>query len=154
MTKLDLTGAEAHAAFLLNKAQGDQLAADELDPSGYTTDNATDVKAGLEFAADTATQSANVIAMLVNRIRELERASQTGSGEAATARFEVRVDGNIAAGAEGCEANALREATHYFYQYVDEADTEIELVQVSRVLYIDRDAARAALGGGDSGEKK
>ncbi|NSX18132.1 hypothetical protein HTY52_28930 [Cupriavidus taiwanensis] len=56
------------------------------------------------------------------------------------ARFEVRIDGNTVAGAEGEESDALREATHYFYQYIDEAEAEAELVQIQRVLHVDRAA--------------
>jgi|GEM_PF-3520474 len=74
-------------------------------------------------------------------------ADAASEADKSDARFEVRVDGNIVAGTDGPHDDALRDATHYFYQYVDEAETEIELVQVSRVLHIDRGAARASLDG-------
>ena len=86
---------------------------------------------------------AEIVARRKERVERLglgapARAAQVS--EAGIARFEVRVDGNMMAATEGKQDDALREAMHYFYQYVEEAREIIELVEISQVLCTDRAA--------------
>ncbi len=71
---LDLDALEKHVAYLRHKAEGDALAAREMDPEDYEPDDPVSIQMGLEFSAETATKSADAIESLIARIRELERA--------------------------------------------------------------------------------